>query len=460
MAIRRVLAGALVCLVSATAVADESVLRAIEDTFVRLHEEVGPCVVNIVTRGPAVEDNSMQDFFRQFGVPEPEGAPPQRSNATGSGFIYDKQGHIITNNHVIDGADQIKVRLYNMNLYTAKVVGTDPETDIAVIKIEPTEELPIARLGDSDALKVGQFAIAIGSPRGLEGSVSFGHVSALGRENLEGLASQGLQFQNLIQTDAAINLGNSGGPLCNLNGEVVGMNTAIVFGANSIGFAIPINSVKSVGPVLISGGRVVRGFLGVRIKDAREFVEAMALPDGNGALVHRVEDGTPAAAGGIERYDVLRTINGENIKSATDLVRRISFFKPGSTVNIGVWRDGKPVELPILLAERPSANVSTPRVEERIHGLQVETLKPEDLKRLNLPEETKGVLVTDVSPGTPAEEAGLTVGCVILEVAKQPVTTPEEFKAQLEKAGQERKSVLFSYVAPGSTPDITVLELP
>ena len=231
------------------------VLKEMEDAFVRLHEELRPCVVNIDSKGASkqgdIDPDQLHDLFRFFGMPSPEQGPnmprmkmPPRV-ATGSGFIYDKEGHIVTNNHVVDGADEITVKLWNEKEYTAKVIGRDPDTDLAVIKIDPDVDLPVARIGDSDALKVGQFAIAVGSPRGFEGSFSFGHISALGREEL---SLPGLRFQNFIQTDAAINLGNSGGPLCNLDGEVIGISIAIVYGANSLGFAIPSNTAHSSPP--------------------------------------------------------------------------------------------------------------------------------------------------------------------------------------------------------------------
>jgi serine protease Do len=239
-------------LLGGNAVARSPILKEIEDAFIRLHQEVRPSVVTIDTKGAPAQSETrgepdLEDLFRFFGVPEggrPRGPmrPMPRTRATGSGFIYDTAGHIVTNNHVVDGADSITVRLSNGSEYPATVVGQDPDTDLAVIKIEADEVLPAVQLGDSDELKVGQFAIALGSPRGFEGSLSFGHISALGRENLAGLAAQGLRFQNLIQTDAAINLGNSGGPLANIDGEVVGINIAIVWGANSLGFAIPVNT--------------------------------------------------------------------------------------------------------------------------------------------------------------------------------------------------------------------------
>ena len=213
-------------------------LRDIEDAFVRLNEEVRPCVVNINTKGAAEEEGGAmpegyEDLFRFFGMPSPHGGqgmpmPRQMRMSTGSGFIYDKEGHIITNNHVVQGAAEITVKLWDGKEYPAKLVGADPDTDLAVIKIEATEDLPVVKMGDSSKLKVGQFAVALGSPRGLEGSLSYGHISALGRENLDDLRRQGLRFQNLIQTDAAINLGNSGGPLTNIEGDVIGINVAIV----------------------------------------------------------------------------------------------------------------------------------------------------------------------------------------------------------------------------------------
>ena len=439
------------------------ILREIEDSFVRLHEEVRPCVVSIETSGTlsAGPNAGLRDLHQFFGVPLPDGGEGEESpRSTGSGFIYDQDGHIVTNNHVIADAKRIEVLLWSGNRYEAKVVGTDPDTDLAVIKIATTEVLTLARLGDSEALKVGQFAIAMGSPRGFDGSLSFGHISALGRNNLWGLHAKGIRFQNLIQTDAAINLGNSGGPLCNIDGEVVGINIAIIWGANSIGFAIPISEVKAIVPDLIADGKVTRGFLGVEIIDANEdFADAFGLPDGQGAVVEEVRADTPASRDGIQVYDVIRKVNGEAVRDANALIRKISAIAPGDTVMIEVWRNRRKVEIQTELEEWTSAR------EERVQdvpvlGMRLRQLGPELKQQLGLAESDGGLLVDGVEPGSPADDAGLAAGDRILEVAQMPVTTLEAFRALVGELAGTNKSILVRYVRGIGSPDITVIKVP
>ena len=443
-----------------------SLLRQIQDEYVALHEKLKPAVVNIDVKGKQDEEamGQMDDLFHFFNMPVPQErqrGPAPRVRGTGSGFIYDAQGFIITNNHVVEQADEIKVRLSSGKEYPAKVVGTDPETDLAVIKIEAAEPLTALTLGDSDKLKVGEFAIAIGSPRGFEGSVSFGHISALGREGLAGLAMQGLTFQHLIQTDAAINLGNSGGPLCNIDGEVIGINTAIVMGANSIGFAIPINTAKATVPVLISQGKVTRGYLGVSIDDAKNYsdVNTLGLPDEDGAVVRQVQPDTPAAKAGLQTYDVIRKVNGEPVKNAAELVRKISAFPPGTTVKLEVLREKNPVEVDVNLMERNVAAGQRP-TDKPILGLKVQDLTPGILERLGMGKDIKGVIVADVESGSPAEDARIMQGDVITEVAQKPVTSVSEFRKLVEQNAEPGKSLLVRFVRGTNSPDITIIRVP
>lgn len=454
--------GLLLALTTSSAHAvDNALLKELEATYVALHEGVGPCVVNIETRG-AAEESDMGDLFHFFNIPEPEGQPREapRSRATGSGFIYDKSGLIVTNNHVVENSDAITVRLWNGDEYDAEVVGTDPDTDLAVIRIEPDEDLPAAELGDSDNIRVGQFAIAIGSPRQLEGSVSFGHISALGRDGLTGLQQQGLRFQNLIQTDAAINLGNSGGPLCNIDGEVIGINTAIVWGANSIGFAIPINMAKRIVPELISDGRVTRGFLGVGIDDASGFAEALGSPDRYGAFVKEIRVGTPAEEADLRTYDIIRKVNGAAVRSASDLVTKISSYSPGSNVTLEVWRDGEAMDVEVLLAEWTAGNTAAPSREPSVLGMRVRPIAPELLERSGLPADQEGVLIAEVEANSPAEEAGLSQGDIVIEVSQQDVKSVETFRQLVEKQVESGKPLLIRYIRGGNDPDITVLKVP
>ncbi len=439
------------------------ILREIEDSFIRLHEEVGPSVVSIETEGQVVVGGKpgVDELHQFFGVPRPD-VPEEETRplATGSGFIYDTEGHIVTNNHVIADAETINVLLSNGKRYVARVVGTDPDTDLAVIKIDVESPLTIAKLGDSDALRVGQFAIAMGSPRGFEGSLSFGHISALGRNNLWGLESQGIRFQNLIQTDAAINLGNSGGPLCNIDGEVIGINIAIIWGANSIGFAIPVNEVKSIVPDLIADGKVTRGFLGVQIDNvSTSIASALGLPDERGALVEVVRPNTPASRDGIHVYDVIRKVNGESIEDASALIRKVSSLAPGETIMIEVWRAQESIELKTVLDEW-NANSESPQHTAPILGLQLRELDEASRKKLALPDDENGLIVVNVVAGSPADEAGIRVGDRITEVAQMPVTTVEAFRTLVNEQSGMDKSVLVRYARGDASPDITVIKIP
>ncbi|MFA6241651.1 MAG: trypsin-like peptidase domain-containing protein, partial [Candidatus Hydrogenedentales bacterium] len=423
------------------------VLREMEDAFIRIGEQVRPCVVNIDSEQTVepMDDKQMQDleeFFKNFGIPVPEQMPRRmpRAMASGSGFIFDKEGHILTNNHVVEGAKNIKVRLSTGKVYDAVVVGQDSDTDIAVIKITPDGDLPVAELGDSSQIRVGQFAIAVGNPRELEGTVSFGHVSALGRESLR-LPS--IRFQNFIQTDAAINLGNSGGPLCDIEGRVIGINTAIVYGADSLGFAIPINMAKEIVPQLLEKGKVTRCFLGVDISDiadvakqagaerVEDFTELMGLPDAKGAYVGKAHPNSPADRAGIKSEDVIREINGAPVESSKDLVGKISALAPGASVKLNVFRDKKPLEVDVQLTEY-AGSVDKARKGSDILGLSLDALTPQAIKQQGLEENTKGVLVVDVLPDSPAERCDIIPGDVITEVAQQPVASLEEFRSALK----------------------------
>ncbi|MBX7257075.1 MAG: trypsin-like peptidase domain-containing protein [Candidatus Hydrogenedentes bacterium] len=451
------------------------VLREIEDAFIRIGEQVRPCVVNIDSEQPTepVSEDQMkglEDFFRQFGIPMPEQMPRRmpRSVASGSGFIIDKEGHILTNNHVVEGAKNIKVRLSTGKVYDAEIVGLDSDTDIAVIKITPEGDLPIAELGDSSQIRVGQFAIAVGNPRGLEGTVSFGHVSALGRESL-GLPS--IRFQDFIQTDAAINLGNSGGPLCDIEGRVIGINTAIFYGAESLGFAIPINMAKEIVPQLLSKGKVTRGFLGVDISDVEDvakeagaesvedFIGLMGLPDAKGAYVRGAHPNSPAERAGVKSEDVIREVNGAPVENSKDLVAKISAFAPGADVKIGLFRDKKMMDVSVQLTEY-AGSVEKARLGGDILGMRLEELSQMIIKQHGFDENTKGVLVTDVLPDSPAERCDIAPGDVITEVAQQAVASMAEFRSALKANATPGKSVLLRVLRPGERSMPKVIKIP
>lgn len=462
----------------------QSMLKQIEKEFIQVSNKIAPTVVEITVTGKADEDDlsRIQDLFRFFGQPDPQQGPqgpqgPQmpdprqfETNAMGSGFIYDDAGHIVTNNHVVAEAESIRVRLHDGSEHDATLVGRDPSADIAVLKIEPNgAQFSASTLGDSDVLQVGQFAIAMGSPRGLTDSVSFGHVSALGREELR-LPDPNLRFQNFIQTDAAINLGNSGGPLCNIDGEVIGMNVAIAFGANSIGFAIPINTVKAIVPQLIKNGRVIRGWLGVSIVDvdeaAREagqevesYVEAFNLPDRKGTVVMAVARSGPAEKAGLQEDDVIRKIGDVVIDSKTELVNVVSNMAPGEEVDVVIYREGERMVVPVTLGEFP--DMQTARFGPAYLGLRVMDVPQEVRNALNLAEEApEGVLVAQVEEDSPAESAGFRPGDFIAKIAHEDVEGFDSFVELLRANAVPDKTMLVTVIRQGNEVERLFVEVP
>jgi len=452
-----------------TRISYPDILEEVEKRFIEIHEKVGCSVVNIERESQisAVPVNR-EELFKQFGLPIPEEKETpslpqkeqkQKVTGTGSGFVYSKDGYIITNNHVIEDADKITVKTVSGKKYPAKVIGADSESDLAVIKIEPEEELIPVVLGDSDQLKVGQFVAAIGSARGLEGSVSFGHISALGRENLRELQLQGLTFQHLIQTDAGINLGNSGGPLTNIRGEVIGINVALMLGANRIGFAIPINTAKQVIPQLIQGGKVVRGYLGVAVTDVERYGEALNLPNSYGAFVKRVQEGTPAEKAGIKIYDVILKVNEHEIQSAQDLVNTVSSYTPGTSVILEIWRDENKISLPIVLGERNFQVAQKTKENVSFLGMTFMDLDNRSREKLDLAPDTKGVLIENVETGSPAEEAGLFPGDIILEIQRKTVSSVKDLLAILPNLVNTGKPIMIRYQRGKQEPDITIVSV-
>jgi serine protease Do len=408
--------------------------------FSILVKEVSPCVVNIsttmVVKGPDAHDRLMgpfreffgEDFFEKFFGDAPQREFKQRS--LGSGFIIDKEGHILTNNHVVEKASAIKVRLKDGKEYDAKVIGKDPKTDIAVIKISAKNDLPVVPLGDSEKLEVGEWVLAVGNPFGLEHTVTAGIVSAKGR-----VIGQG-PYDDFIQTDASINPGNSGGPLFNLKGEVVGINTAIVSGGQGIGFAIPINVAKSLLPQLKSKGRVVRGWLGVVIqKVTPELAKSFGLKESEGALVSDVMDDSPASKADIRRGDVIVSFDGHAIKEMEQLPKLVAVTEVGKKVKIGLIRDGKSLDVEVAVGElkEEKREAKTAPETEKNYGLVVQNITPEIAKHLNL-KDRRGVIATDIQPGSPAENADLRAGDIIAEINKKPVRNVADFKELMKKA--------------------------
>jgi len=405
-----------------------AMLRALEDAFSAVADRVTPAVVNVSTVGPRGATNGDDDRYREFFGDDLydryfRRRPREDGRASGSGVIVDPKGYILTNNHVIENAREITVRLSDSRKFSATLVGRDPKTDLAVLKVDAPAPLPAAELADSDRLRVGQWAIAIGNPFGLDRTVTVGIISATAR-NRVGVAT----YENFIQTDASINPGNSGGPLLNVDGKVIGINTAIVAAGQGIGFSIPINEAKGVMAQLIAKGRVVRGWLGVVIQDITDDLAAsFGVREREGVLVADVMKGGPAEAAGLRAGDVVVELNGLRIREVPDLQRRVAGLAPGARVRVVVVRDGARQPATVTLGEMPSEEPAVlAQAGTEGFGLQVEPLPPGAAERLNLAV-SQGVLVVDIATGGPADRAGLRRGDVILEVARQPVSDAQSF---------------------------------
>ena len=375
-----------------------------------------------------------------FGGPRPHQGIPRRSS--GSGFIIRKDGLIVTNNHVVEGASEIMVSLPDEREYQATVLGHDPKTDLAVLKVETEQDLPVANLGDSENVRVGDWVMAIGNPFGLSNTVTAGIVSAKGRTIGAG------PYDDFIQTDASINPGNSGGPLFNEKGEVVGINTAI-FGNGGgnigIGFAIPINLAKQLVPDLETKGHVTRGWLGVTIqKMTAELAESLGLDDPNGALVADVTSDSPADKGGLERGDVIVGYDGHTVKENADLPLLVANTQAGAKVPIDVVRDGKARTLTVEIAKLDEPEVASgPAATKRGKwGMALRELTPEERDRMRL-KVGEGVIVAGVRPDSPAADAGVREGDVILEVNRTPIKTVDELKKLIATVAQDKPLLLL-----------------
>jgi serine protease Do len=382
-----------------------------------------------------------RDPFRDFFGPNDNGPSREfKQRSLGSGFIIDSGGYIVTNNHVIEDADQIKVRLTNDKEYDATVVGRDPKTDLALIKIESADDLTPLPMGDSDAQTVGSWVVAIGSPFGLEQTVTAGIISAKGR-----ILGSG-PYDDFIQTDASINPGNSGGPLLNMKGEVIGINTAIVASGQGIGFAIPINMAEDIVAQLKSKGEVTRGWLGVGIQDLTpELAEYYKLEDRSGVLVTHVFEGDPADKAGIKVNDLIVSVGGEPITSSRELSRRIAGLGVGKSADITIVRGGKERTIAIKTTKREDQELQArakPESEDKL-GLSVQTLEPEVAVRLGYDEAEKGVLVTGIQGDSKAEKAGVQEGDLIKEVNRSPITNAADFRKGLDKIKKDAPIMLL-----------------
>jgi Do/DeqQ family serine protease len=418
--------------------------HSLEEAFIRVAEEVKPAVVNLSVEkrvrgiGPfSFEwgwESPFDDLFRRFFE---EFEREYRTRSLGTGVIIDQRGYILTNNHVIRGADKIRVKLLDGRVFTGRVKGQDPKTDLALIKIDARENLPVARLGDSDRVRIGSWVIAIGNPFGLEHTVTVGVVSAKGR------AIGATTYENFIQTDASINPGNSGGPLVNLDGEVIGINTAIVASGQGIGFAIPINMAKRVIDDLITKGKVTRPWLGVTIQDITpELARHFNVEPGEGVLVSHVVPKSPADNAGIREGDVIKEVDGERITSAHRLQHEILKKKVGQEVRIVLLRDGRRLTFYIPLREMPQEGVALGVEREERLGITARTLTPELARSFNLDPEDEGVVITDIERGSPAELGGLKRGDLIKEINHNPIRDMEEFYEEIDKVDLQ-KGALF-----------------
>ncbi|GAB1407944.1 DegQ family serine endoprotease [Thermomonas brevis] len=442
--------------------------------FTRLVEQVGPAVVSVqaeiggsragAPRAQGMPDEEIPEFFRRMfpnmpGMPGGPGMPGPRGTSQGTGFIISADGYVLTNHHVVDGADTVRIRLEDRREFTAKVVGSDEQSDVALLKIAATG-LPTLRIGDSNAVKPGQWVVAIGSPFGFDHSVTAGIISAVGRAN----PYAGQRYVPFIQTDVAINRGNSGGPLLDTRGQVVGINSQIFSnsgGYMGVSFAIPIDIAMNAVQQLKATGKVTRGQLGVQIQSlTRDAAQALGLPDANGALVARVEPGSPAERAGVQRQDVIRSVNGRAILESSDLPPIIGAMAPGTRVSLDVLRDGKPRTLTATLSKLDEASASTdpgPRpaaaAQANPFGIVGEDLDAGKRRQLGL-EPGEGVLVARVE-GIAAREAGLRPGDVILAVGRSDVASAGALNSQLRAIGAG-KPVMLLVRRGGGTQYITV----
>ncbi|MDI3530389.1 MAG: serine protease DegQ [Candidatus Atribacteria bacterium] len=391
-------------------------------------EKVSPAVVNINTLKVATYRSPFAPFFEDpffryfFGdTPQYERKVPVRG--LGTGFVFRSDGYILTNNHVVEGADEIKVTFIDGKEFTGKVVGADPLTDLAVVKINASD-LPVIPLGDSDKARVGEWVIAIGNPYGLSHTVTVGVLSAKGRPIQSG--DSGREYENFLQTDAAINPGNSGGPLLNLKGEVIGINTAILPYAQGIGFAVPINMAKEILDDLIEKGRVVRAWLGIYIQDVtEEIAQTFGLSEAKGALVADISPDSPAEKSGILRGDIILKVDDQEIDNVAKLQQTIRSHKPGDKVTLEIWRNKEIIQLQVTLGELKEEGI--PTVSPRAYfGMEVSEINPELIQRFSL-RRNEGVVIVSVEPNGPADEAGLRPGDVILEVNRQRITSLEDW---------------------------------
>ncbi|WNG38263.1 PDZ domain-containing protein [Archangium violaceum] len=461
------LAGAQTAASSATSLQPATREAQALPSLAPLVESVKGAVVNVDVQAKDSRSRGGENpFYERFfgGEGDPRGQREQIRQGTGSGFIIDPKGLVLTNNHVVEGAVSIIVRLDDGRSFDADIVGRDPLTDVALIRLKgKVDNLPTVKLGDSDALRVGDWAVAIGNPFGLASSVSSGIISARARDIHSG------PYDDFLQTDAAINPGNSGGPLFNMKGEVIGINTAIVGGGTGIGFAVPSNLVKALLPQLEKDGAVTRAWLGISIQDlTRDLAKAMQLPVSEGAIVSSVNDNSPAGKAGLKADDVIVAIDGKPVGSGGQLTRTVALKKPGSTSTLDVFREGKKQALKVQLGTRPDleglsvrpnrgGDDSEESSKARV-GVSLNNLDPRVVSRAGL-KSAQGALVTDVMPGSPAERADLKPGMVVVEADHKPVRSAEELAKLIRKA-PSGSTLLLRVEVPGNGRFLRALLIP
>jgi serine protease Do len=439
--------------------------RPAPDSFADLAAKVSPAVVNVSTtqeverspgrlpQMPFPPGSPFEEFFKRFFDQQSYPADPARTTALGSGFIVDPAGYVVTNNHVVGKASKIDVTLTDGRKLDAKLIGRDEKTDLALLKIESERPLPFVSFGDSDAIRVGDWVMAVGNPFGLGGSVTAGIVSARGRDIRSG------PYDDFLQIDAAINRGNSGGPTFDMDGAVVGVNTAIYSpngGSVGIGFAIPASIAKPVIAELREHGKVDRGWLGVQIQEVTpEIASSLGLAKAEGALVAAVTPDSPAAKAGVRQGDVILGVDGKPVERLKDLTLNVANHKAGSTVALNVWRDGGTNTLQASIAPMPQevaqagSPTSSGRAETGQLGLALAPLTPETRERFGLDDDTKGVVVTAVRPGSAAAEIGLRPGDVVMKVNQTDVTAPRQLIQQIEVARKGGREAVLLLVARG-----------
>ena len=409
-------------------------------------KNVLPSVVNISSSKVVKVDHQtsqqMEPFFRQFfgdGEGPFEAPRDRREKSLGSGVIVSPEGYVLTNNHVVDGATEVKVTLSDKREYVAKIVGTDPKTDVAVLKIDAQNLKPVI-LGDSSKVEVGDTALAIGNPFGVGQTVTRGIISATGRGNL------GIEdYEDFLQTDAPINPGNSGGALINDRGELVGINTAILThsqGSEGIGFAVPVNLARQVMDQILKNGKVERAFMGILPQDMTpEMAKAFGQKDARGVVVGDVTANSPAAESGVRRGDILLEVDGKPVATANELRMTISMMQPGTDVRLKVLRDGSEHQISVKLGEMPTETAMVKPdgsdSTKALDGVEVSNLSPEMADKLGLPAASKGVVVTDVDPSSKVADSGLRKGDVIQEVNHESVKNVSEFQSALKKGGSD-----------------------